>query len=136
MGPFSPYLFMCCVEVFSSLIREEEGRGVIQGVPTSKRGPRVTHLLFVDNTLIFCQASRDALSSIREVLHPFEVLSRLMITLEKSAELCSGIKVGIEKSTGWRGIRCAGEAGGMALGFTDRRSSIEYCYASKPGGWQ
>jgi hypothetical protein len=45
-GPLSPYLFLLCAEALSSLINQAERAGTITGVPTSKRGPRLTHIFF------------------------------------------------------------------------------------------
>jgi hypothetical protein len=44
--PISPYLFLLCAEVFSSPLHHAEQNGVITRVPTSKRGPRISHLFF------------------------------------------------------------------------------------------
>jgi hypothetical protein len=44
--PISPYLFIICTEVFSSLLQNAQMKGFISGVPTSKKGPKITHLFF------------------------------------------------------------------------------------------
>jgi hypothetical protein len=44
--PLSPYFFLLCAEALSSLITQTERAGIITGVPTSKRGPHLTHLFF------------------------------------------------------------------------------------------
>ncbi|RVW12312.1 Transposon TX1 uncharacterized 149 kDa protein [Vitis vinifera] len=51
---------------------------------TSEEGVRISHLLFVDDTLVFCQASQDHLTYLSWLLMWFEVMSRLRINLEKS----------------------------------------------------
>ncbi|KAL0435017.1 UNVERIFIED_CONTAM: hypothetical protein Sradi_0209600 [Sesamum radiatum] len=48
-------------------------------------GPRVSHLLFVDDTLIFCEASEEALTCVGRVLRDLEEASGLAVNLEKSA---------------------------------------------------
>jgi hypothetical protein len=55
--PISPYLFLLCVEVLSTLLHKAEQRGVITGVPTSPKGPRLSHLFFADDSLLFCKAN-------------------------------------------------------------------------------
>jgi hypothetical protein len=44
--PISPYLFLLCAEALSSMLNKAESMGVITGVPSSKRGPRLNHLFF------------------------------------------------------------------------------------------
>jgi hypothetical protein len=55
--PMSPYLFLICAEVLSSLLFQAERKGVISGVPTSPKGPRISHLFFSDDSMIFCKAN-------------------------------------------------------------------------------
>lgn len=51
--PISPYLFLLCAEALSSLLVKVERTGMIEGVPISRRGPRINHLFFVDDILLF-----------------------------------------------------------------------------------
>ena len=44
----------------------------------------VTHLLFADDTLIFCDASTSQIEYLREILASFEVVLGLHINLAKS----------------------------------------------------
>ena len=55
--PISPYLFLICVEVLSSSLVKANREGVLEGVPTSKRGPRLNHIFFADNSLLFCRTN-------------------------------------------------------------------------------
>jgi hypothetical protein len=48
--PLSPYLFLICAEALSSMLTRAENNGVITGVPTSKKGPRISHLFFTDDS--------------------------------------------------------------------------------------
>ncbi|KAL0417113.1 UNVERIFIED_CONTAM: putative mitochondrial protein [Sesamum latifolium] len=82
--PLSPYLFLFCTEILSHLLVQEESRGELQGVAISRQGPRVSHLLFVDDTLIFCQASDGAMQCVRRVLKVFEAASGMVVNLDKS----------------------------------------------------
>ena len=52
----SPYLFLLCKEGFISLLQKSKFEGRIQGVSICRWAPRITNLLFVDDSLIFCQA--------------------------------------------------------------------------------
>ncbi|KAL0433364.1 UNVERIFIED_CONTAM: putative ribonuclease H protein [Sesamum latifolium] len=77
------------VEAFSGLIRKAESEGVIQGVAVSQSAPPVSHLLFADDNLIFCQASEEVVSHLQMVLVDFKVASGLKINKHKSAMVFS-----------------------------------------------
>ncbi|KAL0416664.1 UNVERIFIED_CONTAM: hypothetical protein Slati_3498300 [Sesamum latifolium] len=62
-------------EAFSGLIHQAESEGVIRGVAIARSAIPASHLLFADNTLIFCQASEEALSRLQIVLADFEATS-------------------------------------------------------------
>jgi hypothetical protein len=55
--PLSPYLFLLVAEGLSSLLVRAEQEGKLTGVPISAGGVRLTHLLFVDDNLLFCRAN-------------------------------------------------------------------------------
>ncbi|KAL0395138.1 UNVERIFIED_CONTAM: putative mitochondrial protein [Sesamum latifolium] len=83
--PLSPYLFLFCAEALSHLISGAVSNGELHGVAVSRLGPRVSHLLFADDTLFFCQATRDAMLYVGRILKDFEATSGLMVNLEKSS---------------------------------------------------
>ncbi|KAL0421070.1 UNVERIFIED_CONTAM: hypothetical protein Slati_3129900 [Sesamum latifolium] len=72
-------------EAFSNMISKAETEGRIEGVVVSRRTPKIFHLLFVDDTLIFCQATPDALHCVKDILSEFEASTRLKINNDKSA---------------------------------------------------
>ena len=53
-GPLSPYLFLICSEGLHGLLQKEADVGHICGVSICKKGPRLTHLFFADDRLVFC----------------------------------------------------------------------------------
>ncbi|KAL0443717.1 UNVERIFIED_CONTAM: putative mitochondrial protein [Sesamum latifolium] len=83
--PLSPYLFLFYIEALSHLIRLEEARGNLTGVAVSHHAPRVSHLLFADDTLIFCQATEEAIRCVKNILSLLEAASGLKVSVEKSS---------------------------------------------------
>ena len=52
--PLSPYLFLLCAEGFTALFAKAELEGRIKGVFICRGAPKVTNLLFADDSLLFC----------------------------------------------------------------------------------
>ncbi|KAL0414233.1 UNVERIFIED_CONTAM: hypothetical protein Sradi_1625000 [Sesamum radiatum] len=71
------------LEALSCLLQDREIHGELRGVAVTRNAPRVSHLLFVDDTLIFCQASIGAMRAIRDILKMYERASEQVINLEK-----------------------------------------------------
>ena len=85
--PLSPYLFVIAMEVFSSFLKRVVDGGFMSGCKVkgrSEEGVQISHLLFADDTLLFCQASQDHLTYLSWLLMWFEAVSRLRINLEKT----------------------------------------------------
>ena len=83
--PLSPYLFVIAIEVFSCLLKRAMDGGFLLGYRVKGRsgeGVQISHLLFADDTLVFCQASQDQMTHLSWQLTWFEVVLR--INLEKS----------------------------------------------------
>lgn len=52
--PLSPYLFLLSAKSLHSLIQQTEDHGSLQGVSLCGAGPKVSHLFFADDSLLFC----------------------------------------------------------------------------------
>ena len=60
--PLSPLLFLLIMEVLSRIMKKTEEAGFIQGFhvgPINSIGIHVSHLLFANDTILFCDASRE-----------------------------------------------------------------------------
>ena len=67
-------LFLIMMEVFSRMLRRVEGAGLIRGFKVEGRrggGECVTHLLFADNTILFCDADVEQILHIQLLLLSF-----------------------------------------------------------------
>ncbi|KAL3820475.1 hypothetical protein ACJIZ3_006380 [Penstemon smallii] len=83
--PLSPYLFLFCAESLSALICQEERRGHLEGISICRGAPRVSHLLFADDTLIMCQATEEAAIHVNNLLLAYGLASGQNINFEKSS---------------------------------------------------
>jgi hypothetical protein len=83
--PISPYLFLICAEVLSAMLSRADRMGVLEGVPTSRRGPRINHLFFADDSLLFCRADASHWNNLSNILHMYERASGKRLNSTKTA---------------------------------------------------
>lgn len=83
--PISPYLFLICAETLSALLFKAERNCVITGVPTSFRGPRLSHLFFADDSVLFCKSNAVEWRRIIRILGIYEKGSGQKLNLAKTS---------------------------------------------------
>jgi hypothetical protein len=83
--PLSPFLFLLCAEALSALLSRAVERGVLTGVPTSKKGPRLSHLFFADDSLIFCKANSVEWRRLTKLLDKYEAASGQKLNKDKTS---------------------------------------------------
>jgi hypothetical protein len=104
--PISPFLFDLVMEVFSRMIGAITSRGLISGFSvgsTDQNRVVVSHLLFADDTLVFCGADVRQIRHIGALLVCFEAVSGLKVNLPKSALVPVGPVDVIEQLAGYLG---------------------------------
>jgi hypothetical protein len=82
--PLSPYLFLLCAEGLSALIRKAEREQTIWGIAICRGGPRLSHLFFADDSVIFCRASQHEGGVLQAILKLYERASGQKINEEKT----------------------------------------------------
>lgn len=82
--PLSPYLFLLCDEGLSSLITTAEYGGRLTGLPIAKGGSRLSHLFFVNDSLLFCLATFMEWHTVHEILETYECASGQKINRDKT----------------------------------------------------
>jgi ribonuclease HI len=83
--PISPYLFLMCAEALSAIMTRAESRGELSGVPTSKKGPRLNHLFFADDSLLFCKTTPLHWQRLTELLGAYEMASGQRLNQAKTS---------------------------------------------------
>lgn len=73
--PLSPYLFLLVTDGLHALLKKAEDDGDLRGVSLCPAGPRVSHLLFTDDNLVFCRATVSKYVKIQAILFQYEQAS-------------------------------------------------------------
>ena len=82
--PISPFLFLICSKGLHGLLTQLVVRGDIHGFSISRRSPTLTHLLFANDSLLFCRSNVDECEKVLEVLHVYEQSSGQQINKAKT----------------------------------------------------
>ena len=83
----SPLLFLLIMEVLIGILKKTEECGLLRGFhvgPVNNIGIRISHLLFANDIILFCDASREQLLSTRLALTCFQAFTGLKVNVGKS----------------------------------------------------
>jgi hypothetical protein len=78
--PLSPYLFLLCVEGFSTLLKQAQEDNLLKGVQFGTGGPHITHLLFADDSIVFLEATVESINTLKGALEKYEQASGQTLT--------------------------------------------------------
>lgn len=92
--PLSPFLFKVIVEILRIFLKKAEVEQLCNGVAMGNSGVKVSHLKYVDNTMICCKLDPNEVQNVKRILRCFQLISGLKINFLKS----SLIGVGVEQS--------------------------------------
>ncbi|KAL9664441.1 hypothetical protein QQ045_019841 [Rhodiola kirilowii] len=104
--PLSPYLFVMGMEWVIRRLNRAQQIGELKGIKVSRSAPPVSHLMFVDDCILFVEAEVDNIMRLKSILREFEDVSGQRINYSKS-EFCVGSNVGSDLA------RCIGSILGM-----------------------
>ena len=143
--PLSPYLFILCTEGLHGLLAKATEDGVIRGVSICKKGPRLTHLFFADDSIVFCRATIAECHMIQKLLSCYErasgqMLNRCKTGLFFSKSTASEIQNQIKDSLGVQDIKHYEKYLGLpALVGKSKRASLNFIKErvwAKLQGWK
>jgi hypothetical protein len=104
--PLSSFLFVLVMEAFSRMLGAFNDRGLISGFSVgSREQDRVTisHLLFADDTLVFCGANASQIRHLGALLVCFEAAAGLKVNLSKSVLVPVGLVENVGQLAGLLG---------------------------------
>ena len=83
--PLSPFLFLLCIEGLRGLINKVASNGDITEFKLCRHGPKLTHLFFADDSLLFCKANSTKCNKVMDLLSVYEDVSGQKINRDKIA---------------------------------------------------
>ena len=85
--PLFPMLFFIMMEVFNRMLQRVEGAGLIRGFKADGRrggGECISHLLFVEDTILFCDVVVEQILQVQLLLLCFQAVTGLKVNVQKS----------------------------------------------------
>ena len=86
----SPLLFLLAAEGLSQLIYAAKRRGDINGIEVDIN-LQITHLLFVDDILLFSSGSRSEIGTLKQIIDLFLTTTGVIINFSKSVIIAEGL---------------------------------------------
>ena len=84
----SPILFLVIMEVFSKMMKRAEGASLLRGFRANGRpsgGVCVLHLLFADDTILFCNADEEQILHVQMLLLCFKAVTGLKVNADRKS---------------------------------------------------
>ena len=83
--PHSPYLFLLCAEGLFAMLRKAKESHNLRGIKSSQHGVCISHLLFADDSLLFCRATMEECQRLLDLLGTYEAASGQAINRQKTS---------------------------------------------------
>ena len=65
--PLSPSLFLLCAEGLSAILHEAARNHSLSGISISCNYPKITHLFFADDSILFCKANTEECQTLVQI---------------------------------------------------------------------
>lgn len=83
--PLSPYLFLLYAVGFFVLIHQAVQNQKLKGISACRNGPKISHIFFADDSLIFGRAMVEKSSEILQILKVYEESSSQQLNKQKAS---------------------------------------------------
>ena len=80
----SPFLFLLCTKGLNWLLNKAAHQGHIKGYSLCRNSPRLTHILFADDSLLFCRATIEECLRVLDILDVYGKCSGQQINQSKT----------------------------------------------------
>ncbi|XP_030479118.1 uncharacterized protein LOC115696355 [Cannabis sativa] len=109
--PLSPYLFLICAEGLYSLLKKYERHHWLIGCLVARRAPMVSHMLFVDDSYLYCKSNDREAQNVIHLLNSYELASCQKVNFTNSSVFFSkNTSVDVQNRVcGFMGLREASE---------------------------
>lgn len=87
--PLSPYLLLLCIEGLITLLKQVWASKQLSGIKVYRRAPTVSHLLFIDNSIVFYKVNSAENHHIRQLLERYEEALGQKVNKYKTAMIFS-----------------------------------------------
>lgn len=74
-NPLSPYLFLFYTKGLIALLQDAEQKRLTRGLKISKGTPSINHLLFADDSLVFCKDDVVESKNLKDLLASYKMAS-------------------------------------------------------------
>ncbi|XP_056691844.1 uncharacterized protein [Spinacia oleracea] len=82
--PLSPYLFLFCMDILGRMLSLGQDIRLFQGIKLAREAPKISHLFFADDAMIFFQATEKSCINIGGILDRYCRISGQKLNLAKS----------------------------------------------------
>lgn len=82
--PISPYIFILAADALSHMIHRASEMGRFHGIHLAQGGPRLTHLFFADDSLLFGKGTLENMYQLVSILNAYSKASGQRVNLSKS----------------------------------------------------
>ncbi|KAA3466263.1 LINE-1 reverse transcriptase isogeny [Gossypium australe] len=94
----SPFLFLICSEGLSTLMRLAGSERKLKGVRASRSGPSILNLLFVDDCILFGEATTRGVIALKSILKEYEDCSGNVANTTENSRMQLSNELGVRYS--------------------------------------